>query len=126
MFIVGMLSWWYTDGWRRRVVWARNRLISSYDYFSIDLLARTLFSPWRQISAGKVQGPIGVQLRAWFDNLISRIIGGFVRTLVMIIGIVTILVTVVVCGVVVITWAFVPFAPFIALGLTMAGVAWQI
>ncbi len=123
---MGMLSWWYTDGWRRRVVWARNRLISSYDYFSIDLLARTLFSPWRQISAGKVQGPIGVQLRAWFDNLISRIIGGFVRTLVMIIGIVTILVTVVVCGVVVITWAFVPFAPFIALGLTMAGVAWQI
>lgn len=126
MFIVGMLSWWYTDGWQRRVLWAKNKLISSYDYFSIDLLARTLFSPWRQISAGKVQGPIGVQLRAWLDNLISRIIGGIVRTIMMVIGVITILITAVVCVIAIVVWALIPFAILITIILAIAGVAWRI
>ncbi|MET0979649.1 MAG: hypothetical protein ABWX90_00140, partial [Candidatus Saccharimonadales bacterium] len=60
MFVIGTLSWWYGAGWRQRLAMLRERLANTIDYFSIDLLARTLFSPFRQISAGKVNGPIGV------------------------------------------------------------------
>ena len=61
------------------MVWGK--LVSVFDYFSIDLLVRTWFAPFRQISAGAVDGPIGVQIRAFFDRLISRTIGGIVRGL---------------------------------------------
>ncbi len=122
MFIVGLLTWWYGAGWQQRVLVVRERLVSTFDYFSIDLLLRTLFSPFRQISAGSVQGPIGVQLQAWFDQLISRVIGSFVRTLTIFIGIIT-LAFVVVFGVVsIVTWALVPLLP--AVGIVMAMIGW--
>ena len=81
MIIVWALSWWYGAGWKARLFAIREKLAASYDYFSIDLLAKTMFSPFRQISAGRVSGPIGAQIRAFFDRLISRIIGSIVRTL---------------------------------------------
>lgn len=88
MFVVGLLGWWYQSGWRDRRIMIKERLARARDYFSIDLLVRTWFAPFRQISADRVQGPVNVQIRAWFDRLISRIIGGIVRTIIMLIGIV--------------------------------------
>ena len=93
MFIVGLFSWWYGAGWLQRVQVVKERLSGLYDYFSIDLLIKTLFSPFRQISAGSVRGPIGVQIRAFFDQLISRTIGMIVRSLVIVSGSVTLVVS---------------------------------
>ena len=122
MFIVGMFSWWYGEGWRQRFLVAREYIASVYDYFSIDLLAKTLFSPFRQISAGKVRGPIGVQMQAIFDQLISRTIGATVRTIVIIMGVITLLLTVVIHLAVVILWAIVPIVPLI--GAMVASTGW--
>lgn len=126
MFIVGMLSWWYGAGWRQRVHVAQGRIEGIYDYFSIDLLLRTLFSPFRQISAGSVRGPIGVQLRAWFDQLISRTIGFIVRSLMIIIGSITLFLTSVFQGLMIVIWAFVPVAPIVGIVLGLLGwMPWQ-
>lgn len=122
MFIVGLFTWWYGIGWKQRLLEAREHLASTYDYFSIDLLARTLFSPYRQISAGKVRGPIGVQMRAWFDRLISRTIGAIVRSLMIVMGVVTLVVTVIVNAVVIVAWGLVPLAPVI--GMIVMGTGW--
>lgn len=119
--MVGLLTWWYGAGWKLRVLEVRNRLYSTLDYFSIDLLLRTLFSPFRQISAGKVQGPLGVQLRAFVDQLISRCIGCIVRCIVIVVGIGAITLTVVLGGVLVVAWAFLPIAPLIGFTLAVAG-----
>lgn len=121
MFIVGMLSWWYGAGWRRRVSVAREHLESTYDYFSIDLLLRTLVAPFRQISAGSVRGPIGVQIRAWFDQLISRVIGFSVRSLMIIIGSMTLFFASVINAALIAGWALVPVAPFIGMWLAISG-----
>lgn len=127
MFIVGLFSWWYGDGWRRRFAVAREHIASVYDYFSIDLLARTLFSPFRQISAGQVRGPIGVQLQAFFDQLISRTIGATVRTIVILMGIITLLVTSILNLFVVIAWGTVPALPLVGAVLASTGwVPWHI
>lgn len=91
------------------------------DYFSIDLLLRTLFSPFRQISAGKVRGPIGVQMRAFFDQLISRVIGGVVRLFMIIIGCLAIALQTVIGALIVVAWAFVPFLPVIGIVLFLSG-----
>ena len=121
MVIIGMLSWWYTTGWRQRVSLLREKLASTVDYFSIDLLLRTLFSPYRQISAGKVTGPLGVQMRAFFDRLISRMIGAMIRLFMIIVGIVAIILHVIIGSAMVACWAVVPFAPIMGVVLFMTG-----
>jgi hypothetical protein len=121
MFIVGILGWWYSTGWKQRLMTLRERVASTADYFSIDLLLKTLFSPYRQISAGKVQGSINVQLHAFFDQMISRIIGAIVRSFMIIFGIVSILAYVLIGGVLVILWGVIPLLPVVGLVLFLIG-----
>ena len=121
MFLVGILSWWYSGGWKKRldVTVARMRRLS--DYFSISLLLGTLFAPFRQISSGGVGGSVGEQLRGLFDQLLSRVIGLFVRLAMIIFGTVTI-VLVGLCNLLVIAlWAAVPAFPVIGLIATVIG-----
>ena len=127
MFIVGLLGWWYGRGWAMRITRLREKLISTLDYFSIDLLLRTFFSPFRQISAGKVGGPIGVQLRALLDRIISRIIGAMIRFVMIIIGSVLIVIYAVVGILMVVVWGVVPLLPVIGIVLFMSGwVPWSL
>lgn len=76
---VGFLSWWYGAGLTSRIDGAGERLARVGDFFSVGLLAATLFTPFRQLDTGRVRGPLGVQLHAALDNLISRLIGAFIR-----------------------------------------------
>jgi hypothetical protein len=103
-----MLSWWYGAGWAMRGRLVRERIVATLDYFSIDLLLKTLFAPFRQISAGKVDGPIGVRFRAWVDQMISRIIGFFVRVIIILIGSVTLVIHVLIGGLTLVVWAAIP------------------
>ncbi len=121
MFILGILSWWYGAGWRQRVTMLQEKLASTMDYFSIDLLVRTLFSPFRQISAGATNGPIGVQMRAFMDRLISRLIGAMVRFFMIIIGSCAILLYSLIGMVAVIAWGFIPVLPLIGIVLFISG-----
>lgn len=127
MFIVGLFSWWYSAGWLRCVASVQGSLLSTYDYFSLDLLLRTLFSPFRQISAGKVRGPIGVQLRAFVDNLISRVIGAIVRTIVIAVGSVTLGISVLLGLVKILLWPVIPLLPLVFAVVAASGwIPWTI
>ncbi len=127
MFIVGLFSWWYGEGWKQRLLVARENLASTYDYFSIDLLARTLFSPFRQISAGKVRGSLEVQLRALFDQLLSRVIGATVRTIIIVMGTLTLMLTIILNLMAVLLWGVVPFVPLIAAVVASTGwIPWHL
>jgi hypothetical protein len=117
MFIVGILSWWYGPGWRQRAARLGERLKASMDYFSIDLLIRTFFAPFRQIAAGKVSGPLGVQMRALLDRIISRIIGAMVRFVMVIIGSLTIGFHALLGVVFLVLWAIIPLMPIIGIVL---------
>lgn len=127
MFVVGILSWWYSAGWRQRFTMLKERLANTMDYFSIDLLARTLFAPFRQISAGRVDGPLGVKLRAFLDRLISRAIGAMVRSTMIIFGIGAIAIHSLVGAITLIVWAIIPIFPLIGIVLFISGwVPWSL
>lgn len=111
MFLVGILSWWYGEGWMMQARKVGDRIRSLLDYFSIDELLRTFFSPYRQISAGGVRGPIAVQLRAFFDRTFSRVIGAIVRFFVIIIGIVAIFIAALIGLITLVLWALLPLSP---------------
>lgn len=121
MLLISLVQWWYGDGWRQRAAMARDRLAGTLDYFSIELLIQTLFSPFRQISAGGVDGPLAVKMRAFADRMISRVIGGMIRSVLLVIGVVTIALQVVLSGVLLVAWAFVPVLPVVGLVLAVVG-----
>ncbi len=121
LLVLGLLGWWYTDGWRRRMKLVADRLYGTIDYFSIDLLLKTLFSPYRQISAGRVDGSLEVQFRALIDKIFSRIIGAFVRLIILIIGVVMILLQTMIGFVILVGWALVPLLPIAGLVMMVVG-----
>ncbi len=121
MFLVGILSWWYKNGWKSRVQIVKSRFESSADFFSIRLLASTIFAPFRQISAGSVSGPLAEQLRAFFDRLISRVVGAVVRTFMIIFGGLAMILQLIFGGFVIIIWPILPFLPVIGLILMVTG-----
>ncbi len=122
MFIVGLLGWWYGAGWRNRLRMIVERLARAYDFFSLDLLLKTLFAPFRQISAGQVKGSLSVQLRAFFDRLLSRCIGAIVRMIMLVVGAVW-TTTLAIIGVIEgLLWLFVPILPIV--GAVMFAIGW--
>ena len=111
LLVTELFMWWYTAGLRQRLKKISVRLDGTIDYFSMDLLVKTLFAPFRQISAGKVDGSLEVKMRAFVDRLFSRLIGAFVRSLLLVVGGVTIALQAVFALIMILVWLLVPFLP---------------
>ena len=110
-----------------RVSRLREKLVGTLDYFSIDLLLRTFFSPFRQISAGQVRGPLGVQMRALLDRIISRVIGAMIRLVMIIVGIFAIILYALIGGLMVAVWGIIPVLPVLGVVLFVSGwVPWSL
>jgi hypothetical protein len=78
MFMLGLFSWWYGAGWKGVLSATGRRLSSLADMFSVTILLRTLFSPWKRIISYP-GASLDARLRAFGDNLVSRVIGFTVR-----------------------------------------------
>ena len=122
MFLVGIISWWYGSGWKGQLSRIRDRLAVTAGYFSIGQLFATLFSPFRQISAGSTNGPVGVQLRALFDNILSRVIGAVVRLFTILAGVIILIAQSIFEVVILIIWLILPAFPVI--GLLLFAIGW--
>jgi len=122
LLVTELLKWWYTAGLRGRAQKVALRLDGIIDYFSMDLLAKTLFAPFRQISAGQVDGPLEVKLRALVDKLFSRIIGAIFRSILLVIGCVAIALVALLALIIMVLWVLVPLVPVVGLILSIVGV----
>lgn len=122
MLITALVSWWYGAGWIKQLLIAKQKIGAAVQAFSLFDLLRTLFSPYRQIAAGGVRGPIGVKLRAWFDRLVSRFVGFFVRTIVIAIGLVYLLLQSIFALLRILIWPLLPLLPVIGVFLWLGGV----
>lgn len=91
MLIFAFLKWWYSRGFRSYLEKFIDALKNAADFFSIRLLVRNFFSPFRQISAeGTSSLALDARLHAFFDFLISCLIGATIRFFILIIGLVVI------------------------------------
>lgn len=122
MFLVGIFQWWYGEGWLRHVRLSGLGILRTADFFSIGLLTRTLFAPFHQISAGRVNGPLPVKLRAFADRLFSRIFGGVFRMIFIVIGTIAISLRAVWAFVSLMAWTLLPLTPVIGVVLWQLGV----
>ena len=81
------ISWHYGKGLRAAVAIARNFIAFAMHLFSIRELARSLFSPWKQITEEyRGQGLNTTFLWAIWGNLLSRILGAIARSSLLILG----------------------------------------
>jgi len=121
MMIVALFSWWYSAGWARLTGRVGSRMQIMLETFSVALLLRTLFDPFRQISAGQVRGSFDAQLRAMGDRAFSRVFGAIVRSLFILIGLGAALLAGLFGLVELVVWPVVPFLPVVGIALTVLG-----
>jgi len=82
------IKWHLVDAPKALVVGWRNILWFTFNYFSVALLLRTLFAPWKGIRWGKKRGfHVGDLLFVFASNLISRMLGALVRIPLILVGI---------------------------------------
>ena len=118
MLMVDMLTWWYSRGWGVFVSGLKTRLRDSADFFSIGQLLRTLFKPYRQISAGTSGGGMS----GFLDRLVSRIVGFFVRFFIIIFGAIALFVEVLVGVIMIVLWPTAPVLIIAGVVMTVIGV----
>lgn len=123
MAITEMLLWWYASGWNVFLKKLRNWLASIADFFSMGSLIRTLFKPYRQISADTANrsASLDIKFHMFLDRLVSRLIGFISRLVILIIGSCLILLGSLFSFLLLLLWPFIPLFPIIGIILSIIG-----
>ena len=114
-----LLSWWYSTGYRDFLQLLLSKLRDTTDFFSIDLLLKTLFSPYKQISAEVNSGSFFQRL---LDKLISRVIGFIIRFFIIIVGSLVLILQSILTIFAAFCWPLLPASPFVCFILFLGGV----
>ena len=119
-----MFLWWYSSGWKVFVGKLKTTLENITDFFSMGSLIRTLFKPYRQISAevASDHASLDIKFHMFLDRLISRIVGFFSRLVLLLAGVLIIVFGGIVSLILIILWPFIPLLPVAGIVLTAIGV----
>jgi hypothetical protein len=82
MLAFELFVWWYGQGWLTAAKNIGKALTGISRLFSIPILIRTLFAPWKRIVTYPGES-LDAKLRAYGDNMVSRAVGFVVRLLVL-------------------------------------------
>jgi ABC-type multidrug transport system fused ATPase/permease subunit len=105
MAITLMLGWWYGRGWAWAARGVLNRLDTINQTYSVPILLRTWFAPWKQIrSTATMQNFFSAAI----DNAISRAVGATVRTFMLLVALVLVLFTIIGGLVLILLWPLLP------------------
>jgi hypothetical protein len=117
--IFEMLRWWYVTGWLQAARRIGSWTSAVEHMFSISLLVKTLFAPWRRIMTVGGRG-LDAKIHAMLDNLVSRCIGLVIRLFVLMAAGFTMLFALVAGVIMAVVWPFLPllFVACIVKGIT--------
>ncbi len=112
-------SWWYGYLPRRLFLAFKASVITLLDLFSVKILFKTLFSPWKRDLISTEGLSIQEKIQIWTLNLASRFIGFLVKTFVLITFVVVFAVAIIVFAALFCLWIAFPLAiiALIILGL---------
>jgi len=124
MAIAEMFLWWYTHGWSVFLQKIKTALGNITDFFSMSDLVRTLFQPFRQISATtkSTDSSLDLRFQMFLDRLVSRFVGFFSRLVLLIAGSLIIIIGGIFSLILIILWPFIPLMPIAGIILTVVGV----
>lgn len=108
-FLGDIFGWWYTRGIRDFFIYLKAILIKITDIFSVKILLRTFLSPWKRDITPMQEGqPLGELLKVMVFNLISRLIGAFIKTVILFIYLIALVIFFAVAIFLVFLWIFLP------------------
>jgi hypothetical protein len=84
--MLGFFAWWYTSQFIRVLLIIRYLFIRTWDNFSIGLLFKSLLAPWRKDVLGGKGLSLNEKLQVAIMNVMSRVIGFFMRSVVILAG----------------------------------------
>ncbi len=85
--LIQYFNWQFFDVPKKLIKAWKNFLLFNLNYFSIPLLIKTLFAPWRKYKMSYGRGfDVGRYFEALLSNLIFRILGAIIRIFLIIIG----------------------------------------
>lgn len=79
---MAFLKWWYGAGWAYQAALIRRRVTNIAGMFSVPILLRTMFAPWKQtVVVSRRDQALNDKVQAWIGNQVSRFVGFGVRCL---------------------------------------------
>jgi hypothetical protein len=116
MFIVFALQWWYGAGWLRQWQKIIQRANSVGEAYSGKTLLKTLFSPWKRITALNTPNPtLQQRIQSVVDNLVSRFVGAVVRTFTLLAALVSLVVIILLGIALAVIWPLIPLLSIVVL-----------
>lgn len=127
MVIISLLSWWYSEGWLEQISLTKRSFIKLADKFSIGMLLKTLFAPFRQISVGEQASKTASLASVIADKLISRLVGSVMRLVMVFVGTLALIIYAIISVFRLAGWPLLPLAPVLGLILMVSvGAPWKI
>lgn len=111
MIIIEYITWYFFEIPLNIVKIIRNYFLFCLNFFSIPLLLKTFFSPWRRTTWRSQSRGIDIpaMAEAFFSNLISRGIGAVMRFILIFFGIISEIFIITAGAAVLLLWIALPF-----------------
>jgi hypothetical protein len=108
MVFTGYFVWWYGAGMQQSLQIAFAVLGRLADFFSLQGLVKTWFAPWKNdvLSARNIS--LGDQFKLWEMNFVSRVVGFFVRTIIIVVALLVLGLTAILALLVLGVWIVLP------------------
>jgi hypothetical protein len=114
MLALEFFGWWYGAGWRLLARNMQKRMRGLARMFSVSILVRTIFAPWKRIITYPGKG-LDAQMHAMADNMVSRLVGFTIRVFVLIAAGITLLLGGILSMVELVAWPLLPIAAIVLL-----------
>jgi len=100
--------WWYFE--EPLILWRAAKIITKKIFFSfsVPVLLRTLFDPWKRDVAYVENASLQELFNIWLGNLISRIVGFVVRFFTILIGFILTMISFVILLAFILAWFLMP------------------
>jgi|AntRauTorcE11897_2_1112592.scaffolds.fasta_scaffold01191_2 hypothetical protein len=108
-FIYSYSFWHYTSAIKALLSHVRNFFVFVWNFFSIPGLLVTLFSPWQRLRESYDKGfDVKEKLATLLVNTIMRLVGAFIRIVMVVFGIVALVLYSVLALFLIVTWLLLP------------------
>jgi hypothetical protein len=77
--VISFISWFYGEIPKRIWFYFKVWFLHLTDLFSVGILLRTFFSPWKRDVISTRGLPLNARFNVWLMNLVSRGIGAFIK-----------------------------------------------
>jgi ATP-dependent Clp protease ATP-binding subunit ClpC len=84
--VPGFWQWYYSQAINKAMLIYQSIVLLTYDFFSIPLLIRTLFYPWKKDEVAPTTPSLQLLIQAFWMNMIVRFLGAIIRSIMIVFG----------------------------------------